>query len=101
MGINKQQQIFQLHLQEKYFYSISESSKLKHLVSSAFGVGAKLLVWSPVVLCSLFPNVILLLQIFLQLSDKMDWAKVLESDNFSAQTSSLSVSCSSWLFPAF
>lgn len=70
---------------EKYLYSISEFSKLKHFtVSSALGVKAKFLVCSLLVLCSLFSNVILLLQIFLELSNEMDWAKVPDSDNFSA-----------------
>ena len=78
-------QIPQCYLLETYFHSTSESSKLKQLtVSSALGVKAKFLVYSPLVLRSLFPNVILLLQIFLELSDKMDCAKVSESDNFSA-----------------
>lgn len=75
----------QQDLLEKYFYSISKHRKLRHFtVSSALGVKAKFLVCSPLMLCSLFPNVILLLHVFLELSDKMDWAKVPESDNFSA-----------------
>ena len=85
IGINMLPRIPQWYLLEKYVYSISESSKLKHLtVSSALGVTAKFPVCSPLLLCSLFPNVILLLHIFRELSDKMDWAKVPESDNFFA-----------------
>lgn len=95
-------QIPQWYLLEKCVYSISESSKRKHLtVSSALGVRAKLLVCSPLLLCSLFPNVIVLLHIFLELSDKMDWAKVPDSDKFFAWTCNFSSRCSSWLFPAF
>lgn len=75
-------QIPQWYLLEKYFCSISESSKLKHLpVSSALGVMAKFLICSPRVFCSLFPNAILLPQIFLELPEPVDWAKAAEADS--------------------
>lgn len=97
--VNMFQWITQWYLLEKHFYCISEFSKLKHLiVSSEVGVGAKFLVCSPVELCSVFPNVILLLQIFPQLSGKNDWAKVPELEHFSAWTCNFSWSCSSWPF---
>lgn len=102
IGINMLPQTPRWYLLETYFYFTSESSKLKQLtVSSALGVKAKFLVCSPLVLCSLFPNVILLLQIFLELSDKMDCAKDSESDSLSAWTCNFSLSCSSGSFMPF
>lgn len=101
-GSNVLPQIPQWYLLEKHFYSISESSKPKYLpVSSVLGGRAKFPVCSPPVLCSLFPNVILLLQIFLELSGRMDGAQVPASESFSARTCSFSLSRSNWLFLAF